>query len=269
MAAADPDRVAYFTRDADGVFRGNDPARGPWSEDHCHAGPVTGLVARAAEALAGPEKMLTRLTVDFLRPLPVAGLRVEGTLTRSTRTLATTRVEVHDPDGGLCAQATTMHLVRKALSGVPTTPAAPPDFAGAVPGPFSIAEGRHDRPMFADFTEIRFPPGEDSRPGPTTLWMRTPRIVQGEDPSPIQALCPLADCGNAISRNAELSEMGFMNTDLTLQVHRAPEGRWFASQSVSYWEPTGIGMSHSVLFDRKGPVGVALQTLVLHPVAQG
>ncbi|MFC3117469.1 hypothetical protein ACFOHS_00790 [Jhaorihella thermophila] len=113
-----------------------------------------------------------------------------------------------------------------------------------------------------------FRPAKIRGPAPRRCGCVRRGSCKAKTPSPIQALCPLADCGNAISRNAELSEMGFMNTDLTLQVHRAPEGRWFASQSVSYWEPTGIGMSHSVLFDRNGPVGAALQTLVLHPVAQ-
>ncbi len=84
--------ATYFTHPPEGVFLGNDPARGPWSPDHCHAGPVTGLVARAAESAVGPDKMLTRLTLDVLRPLPVTGLVIETELTRNTRTLATTRV---------------------------------------------------------------------------------------------------------------------------------------------------------------------------------
>ena len=83
---------AYFSIDDDGIFVGNDPVRGPWSADHCHAGPVTGLIARAAEAEVGPEKMLTRLTVDLIRPLPLAGLRVAAETKRNTKTLAMTSV---------------------------------------------------------------------------------------------------------------------------------------------------------------------------------
>ena len=83
--------------------------------------------------------------------------------------------------------------------------------------------------------------------------------------APIQSICALADCGNGISWNARPAEMGFMNTDLTLHVHRAPESDWLASDSVSHWHGTGIGMSQSVLQDTKGPVATALQTLVLHP----
>lgn len=261
--------VAYFTRAGDGAFLANDPARGPWSEHHCHAGPVAGLIVRAAEALAGADRMLTRLSVDFLRPLPVAGLRIAAEATRATRTLATTRVQVFDLDGGLCATATGMHLTRQEYSGLPTAPVVPLDIAAARAGRFFVGNGLHGKPSFGQFTETAFPPGETGDPGPTTMWMRTPPLLAGETPSPVQSLCALADCGNAISRNAGLDAVGFMNTDLTLQVHREPVSDWLASQAVSHWHDCGIGMSHATLHDIRGPVAVALQTLVLRPVRAG
>ncbi|EAQ44233.1 MAG: hypothetical protein BM560_16190 [Roseobacter sp. MedPE-SWde] len=255
----------FFSQNSDGVFVGNDPARGPWSADHCHAGPVTGLAARAAEIAVGAEKMLCRLTLDILRPLPLAGLRVAAETTRHTRTLATTQITVHDLDNTLCALGTSMHLVRKDLGVVPTAPVTPLRRADAVSGPFSIGAGLHDKPYFGQFLDVAYPPEFGLNPGPKTLWMRTTTLVEGEEQSAIQSLCALADCGNGISWNARPAEMGFMNTDLTLNVHREPEGDWHASDSVSHWHGTGIGMSQSVLQDEKGPVATALQTLVLHP----
>ncbi|CUH43167.1 thioesterase family protein [Ruegeria atlantica] len=256
---------AYFHVRADGAFVGNDPARGPWSADHCHAGPVAGLIVRAAETEVGPEKMLTRLTVDLLRPLPLAGLRVAAETTRHTKTLATTRVTVHDLDDTLCATATTMHMVRRDLGPVPNITLPPPKLDDAVTGPFPIGETLHDLPGFANHSDILYPKDGNQNAGPKTIWMFTPKLLEGEAQSPIQALCPLADCGNGISWNAPTSEMGFMNTDLTVQIHREPKSDWLASQSVSHWQPSGIGMSQSVLFDTEGPVGTALQTLVLFP----
>ncbi|EEE39095.1 hypothetical protein RKLH11_2941 [Rhodobacteraceae bacterium KLH11] len=262
---SDMTEQAYFHQNAQGVFVGNDPARGPWSADHCHAGPVSGLIARAAETEVGSEKMLTRLTVDLLRPLPLAGLRVAAETTRHTRTLATTRVTVHDLDDTLCATATTMHMVRRSLGAVPNVDIPPPDLQDVVDGPFPIGEMRHDLKGFAHHCGIAYPRGGNQGAGPKTVWMRTPPLLEGEGPSPIQALCPLADCGNGISWNAPTSEMGFMNTDLTVQIHREPVSDWLAAESVSHWQPSGVGMSQSVLFDTQGPVGTALQTLVLFP----
>lgn len=261
----DDSNTSYFHQRDDGVFVGNDPARGPWSADHCHAGPVSGLIVRAAETEIGPEKMLTRLTVDLLRPLPLAGLRVAAETTRHTKTLATTRVTVHDLDDTLCATATTMHLARRDLGPVPNVSIPSPDLATAVTGPFPLNQLRHDRPGFAHTAEVLYAEGSTPGPGPKTIWMRTPQLLRGEAQSPIQSLCALADCGNGISWNAPAGEMGFMNTDLTVNIHREPVSDWLASQSVSHWQPSGIGMSQAVLFDIEGPIGTALQTLVLFP----
>jgi hypothetical protein len=255
----------FFSQDAQGVFVGNDSARGPWSPAHCHAGPVTGLVARAAEQEVGPDKMLTRLTLDILRPLPLAGLEVSAETTRHTRTLATTTVWVRDLDGTLCVRASTMHLVRKDLGEVPTAPVTPLRLDEAVPGQFFPDRGPHQKPFFADFIEVAYPPGFSVGVGPKTMWMRTPQLLEGEAQSPVQSICALADCGNGISWNARPSEMGFMNTDLTLHVHREPQSDWLAAESISHWHGTGVGMSQSVLHDTKGPIATALQTLVLHP----
>ncbi|WP_037310816.1 thioesterase family protein [Ruegeria halocynthiae] len=265
--AVNPDlnTQAFFHQSADGAFVGNDPARGPWSEDHCHAGPVSGLIVRAAETEVGPEKMLTRLTVDLLRPLPLTGLRVAAETTRHTKTLATTRVTVHDLDDTLCATATTMHLARRNLGQVPNVTLPPPGLDDAVVGPFPIGETRHSLPGFANCAQVLYPKGGNQGSGPKTVWMRTPPLLKDEAQSPIQALCPLADCGNGISWNAPTTEMGFMNTDLTVQIHREPTSDWLASDSVCHWQPSGIGMSQSVLYDTKGAVATALQTLVLFP----
>ena len=255
---------SYF-HEIDGVFVGNDPARGPWSAGHCHAGPVTGLAARAAETAVSPGKVMTRLTVDVLRPLPLDGLRVTAELTRETRTLATTRVQVEALDGTICMTGTSMHLARKELGEVPTAQVPAPRFDEAEPGPSLLVGGLHDRPSFGQFIDVAYPPGVSRAPGPKAVWMRVPALLEGEAPSPIQSICPLADCGNGISWNAVPGVMGFMNTDLTLQIHREPVSDWMASTSVSHWQGNGVGMSQSVLFDTEGPVGVALQTLVLHP----
>ena len=118
--------------------------------------------------------------------------------------------------------------------------------------------------MFASAVEMRYPPGDGPGPGPTRAWMRTVPLLADEVPSPFQRICPLADCGNAISRNADPLPLTFVNTDLTILLHRPPVGEWLGMDSVSRWEPNGIGMSDSLLFDDLGPVGRALQVLVIN-----
>ena len=83
--------------------------------------------------------------------------------------------------------------------------------------------------------------------------------------SPFQRISPLADCGNAFGRNAEPDEVQFVNTDLVIALHRDPVGEWMGSRATSTWQPTGVGLAEALLFDDEGPVGRALQTLLLRP----
>ena len=84
--------------------------------------------------------------------------------------------------------------------------------------------------------------------------------------SPFQRVCPLADSGNATSRNGEPEEFSFVNADLTISLHRLPVGEWIGSQAVSHWEPNGIGVADARLLDRQGPIGTASQTLLIRRV---
>jgi len=252
--------IAFFHRRGDWLI-GNDAARGPWSEDACHAGPAAGALAGAAETLVN-DKQLTRLTANFFRPIPMTGFRCDSELIRSGRTASITKVELIDRGSRVCASANCLFLATESNS-LPTATLPHPSFAASIVGTFPVEQTRHGKPMFGNFVEIRYPPGEISDPGPTTLWMRTPPIVNGEESSKFQLLCPLADCGNGISRNTEFIETSCVNPDLTVAIFRQPDSDWIASQAISFWEHSGIGMSHAMLFDKSGPIGTALQSLVL------
>lgn len=254
--------AAFFSSDDSIWFIGNDAARGPWSADACHAGPVTGILARALER-AIVDKQLVRITADYLRPIPMAGFRVEAEVTRSGRTAAACRVTLTDAEARVCATATSLHLARADVGRFPIPRVDCPSLNEAEPGHFVIETPHHGLPYFGDRIESAFPPGETRAPGPGTLWMRTPPLLAEERPSPFQRVCPLADCGNAISRNANLGEATFPNPDLTVVLHRLPESEWLASSAISFWQSTGIGLSQATLFDEKGPIGVAAQTLLV------
>ncbi|HEY5644124.1 MAG TPA: thioesterase family protein [Woeseiaceae bacterium] len=250
----------------DDWFVGNDAARGPWSPDACHAGPVTGLLVRALEREVG-DKQLVRITANYLRPIPMAGFRVEASTVRAGRATTSASATLTDRDGKVCATASSLHLVVNDFEGLPTTSLPVPDFDDATSGLFVEHDAPHAMRFFGNSVEARFPPGENNGPGPTTIWMRTPPLLEGEVPSPFQRICPLADCGNGTSRNADFEVATFVNPDLTIILHRLPESLWLASSAVSFWEPTGIGLSQATLFDAKGPVGVASQTLLVQPVS--
>jgi hypothetical protein len=262
-----PAFVVLEQRDGRDWYRPTGHTRGPWDPHACHAGPPTGLLVRAAERLL-PEQQLVRITVELTRPIPHAGFAIDARVARAGRTVSTSDLAIVDGDGRVVVTARGMHLATieaGALGDIATTPYPVPALAAASPGPFPIPSAAHDLPMFSGGVEVRYPPGDGPTPGPTRMWMRTVPLVLGEEPSGFQRICALADCGNAVSRNAEANGLGFMNTDLTVVLQRSPVGEWFGIDSTSRWEPNGIGMSDSLLFDEHGAVGRAVQTLVIRP----
>ena len=48
-----------------------------------------------------------------------------------------------------------------------------------------------------------------------------------------------------------------------MHLHRLPQGEWIGLDAVTLPEPEGIGMADSVLHDERGPIGRAVQTLLV------
>ena len=249
-------------------FTPTDHTRGPWDAESCHAGPPTGLMVRAMEqVLRGMS--LVRITVDLARPIPMAGFRIDADITRRGRTVGATSAALVDGDGVTRVTAVGLHITpaERPLFDHPLDNSGfvPPRLASAEPGAFPLVRPLpHGRPGFnGPAVRMRYPPGESTGPGSTTAWMNTAVLLPDETPSPFQRICPLADCGNALSRHAEPSEVMFLNPDLTIALHRDPIGAWLGSRTVSQWQPSGIGLATATLFDDEGLVGQAVQTMLL------
>lgn len=256
---------SFFTTTDNEWFVPTEHTRGPWDKDSCHAGPPTGLIARALEQ-AVTDKRLARLTVELSRPVPHAGFRIQTTIKREGRAVTTTRASLIDGDGRECCSASALHMAHQPTQDYPTIHTDFGDPADATPGSFPISRTLHGLAAFnGPGVETHYPPGEEPAPGPTTVWMRTVPLLEDETPTPFQKICPLADCGNAFSRNAEPWDVSFINPDLTINLHRDPQGDWLGSRSVGYWQPNGHGLADALLFDKYRACGRATQTLWLTP----
>lgn len=262
----------FFTVSGEGDeewFTPTDHTRGPWDPGSCHAGPPAGLLVRAFERIV-PTLRLARITVDLTKPIPMAGFRIAAEVVRAGRSVAATRATIVDGDGVAKATATGLHVAVARSPVVEQTLGRDdtPPLAEAEPGDFPIGPAVDGRPPGFNGAGIavRYPPGDGPAPGPTTMWMRTVDLLPAEEMSPFQRVCPLADCGNALSRHAEPWEMAFVNIDLTVALHRDPVGAWIGTQVSSHWQPSGVGLAAATLFDDEGPAGRALQTLLLRPV---
>jgi len=101
-------------------------------------------------------------------------------------------------------------------------------------------------------------------PGPATFWMRMLHPLVGrEEPTPLQRTLIAADVGNGISAVLDYHEYLFINVDLSVHLERMPEGEWVCVDALTLPQSNGIGTCESVLSDRRGRIGRAVQTLLV------
>ncbi|HZQ26966.1 MAG TPA: thioesterase family protein [Acidimicrobiales bacterium] len=261
---------ALFVPDGE-LFVPTDRARGPWDEHALHGGPVAALVARAAEhavaagaagaAGAGPSLVLVRLTVELLRPVPTAPLKVSTTVVRPGRKVRQLAVSVHAGDVEVTRALALFMRTQPVDLPASTEPDAPP------PGP---DDGRPmvDEGWWEGFhntgVEMRFVKGYFSDAGPATVWIRLAQpVVTGEEPSGAVRAAAAADFGNGVSSVLPFQGFLFINPDLTMVLDRTPVGQWICLDAVTHVTGGGIGMAESALYDSEGRMGRALQTLVV------
>jgi hypothetical protein len=99
---------------------------------------------------------------------------------------------------------------------------------------------------------------------PATAWTRLRHpIVPDEPPSPLQRVLAVADSGNGISGELDLTNWHFINPELTVHLHREAVGEWVCLEAQTAISPGGVGLATSVLSDLDGPIGVGAQTLLV------
>ena len=79
----------------------------------------------------------------------------------------------------------------------------------------------------------------------------------------MQRTAAAADFGNGVSRVLDFETHVFINPDLTVSLSRVPVGPWIGFDVVSRLSADGYGQAESLIFDRSGPVGRAVQSLLV------
>ncbi|HEY6379798.1 MAG TPA: thioesterase family protein [Candidatus Dormibacteraeota bacterium] len=255
---------ALFTTEGSGVYRPTELTRGPWSDDAQHGGPVAALLAGAVEALE-PERDLqvVRLTYEFLRPIPLAPLRVEATVEGTGRSADRVSAYAREEASGRPVAVLMGLRIRRKPVGVPAQ--RRPRQPRGPEGLEAFAGLGGERVSFVTHgMEMRFARGSLLRPGPAAAWfrLRVP-VLPGQTPSPLQRVAAACDSGNGISGLADFSTLLFINPDLNIALHRHPAGEWVCLDATSRYETNGIGGADAALFDEQGPIGRSYQTLLL------
>ena len=257
---------AVYTPLGDGRFESGELSRGPWSPDHQHGGAPAALVAGVIEEVEAPAAMrIARLTLDLVRPVPIAPLEVVTEVTRPGRRVQLVGASVLC-EGEEVVRAQALRSRREEgeseRQGFAPAPEPPPDRA---PDPVAFDSEMLGGRMFGgDAMEIRLAGGKErwEVPGPAMAWMRLKvPVVAGEETRPVQRAMATADFGNGISSVLDWGRHAFINPDLSVTLGREPQGEWVALDAVTSISDDGTGMSTGELYDTGGRFGASAQAL--------
>jgi hypothetical protein len=259
---ADSARGPLFQRDGELVIP-SAYAAGPWDAAALHGGSAGALMSWAMEALdPDPGMPFARVTCEFVRPVPVAPLRVSAAVRRPGRKVQLLEAKIRSGDE-VVARASGLRI-RAGDSEVP---------AGALPDPEPLPAPEAGRaPMGVDtwgrglntWMDLRVVRGEMISPGAAAAWFRLGgALVDGEPPTPLQRAVMAADFGNGLSGILDFRTHVFINPDLTVYLHRYPSGEWVGLDSVSWIHTHGVGLAESTLWDQEGPIGRSMQSLLV------
>lgn len=256
------DPTSFFVADGD-AFRATELTRGPWSVGHQHAGPPSALLGRAIERALPPGFAVARVTVEILRPIPLATFRLATTPLRAGKKVQWLSADLLDAAGTLLARAHAVAM-RTAQLALPVTgdPVSDPLPSPAESRAFQFDFFRSDVGYHTGM-ELRLARGTFGQ-GRLACWGRMRRpLVAGEPPSPLQRVLIAADSGNGVSMALDPREHTFVNPDLTVYLHRPPVGEWVCLDARTIPQAHGIGLADTRLLDEQGPIGRSAQSLLI------
>ncbi len=263
-----------FIPSTDGRVEPTEHARGPWDPRALHGGAPAALITSIFERTQpGAELPIARLGFEFLKPIPFAELEVRTEIVRNGRRVQELSAEL------LAGEETIGRASALRIQAVPEGLPDPDDRRG-LPGPEPVRsmpgpeQGKTVKFALNDTeTNSLATTGMEmswlTDPwslGPGQVWMRLRRpLLPGQEASPLVRLAATADFGNGISAELRFDRYLFINADLTIHLWRRPQGEWIGLDAKTVLMDGGVGTAESVLHDTLGPVGRAVQTLVVQP----
>lgn len=255
---------AIFVPDGD-VLIPQPTAAGPWFPGVQHGGAVTGLMARAIErAPAAQPMMLTRMSVDMSRKVPMGPTRVTARVLRDGRRVQSLACD-YEVDGEIVGRATAMRIrIDDSVVADDQVPEPWPEDEPP-PGPEGIPDIEitvHGRDFVHNFTMRR----QEDVPGRSISWLRlNVPFVAGEPTSQMTFAAAAADMIASAGSIMDFDKYLSVNPDLSMQFHRVPAGDWIGQRSLVRVSPRGFGSTDAQLFDATGSIGRSMKSLLIDP----
>lgn len=239
-------------------------AGGPWDPKMQHGSAPSALITALAEAVPTTVPMrVARLTVDLMRPVPVAPLEVKTEILREGRKIQLCNIDLI-ADGKLCVRGTVLRIRREPHvlpDGIADEPVTLPR-----PEQGHLAQGKITENPFMACLKISVVKGGFNRPGPGAIWFRVERpIIEGQPTSPAMRAVVAADFCNGTSSVLDFRAWTFINGDLSVSLARDPVDDWVLLDATTWLGPDGSGIAAAMLGDSKGYFGRAAQSILIEP----
>lgn len=251
----------YFEALSEGRYRATSAVGGAWNETEQHIAMPLGLMVHAVERDAASRRedalQIARLNFDILGTVPVGEVHVDVRLIRPGRTIELVEASLRYQErtivilrAWLLAQYDAGPLSGHSLDPLPGWDEMTPwDASAQWPGGFIASlSGRRSW----------------HHPGRAQAWIHTDLpLVSGEPVSDFAQFCGLLDVSNGLAVRASPVEAMYPNVDLNASFFRCPEGTQVGYDTDVSFGSSGLGVTHSVIHDLHGPVGVVTQTLTV------
>ncbi len=238
--------------------------RGGWDDVSQHGGPPAGILARAVEEVPTLVPMLvTRLTIDLVRPVPLTPLRVETEVRKEGKRVQLVEASMWASEVRVARAVALRVRVGDVDVSEPATDRmpVPPEELAVLEWASHFGEDPDLERFHYDAVEIRSVAGSFLAPGTGVTWFRLRYpLLTGEIPSPIVLVATLSDLANGNAQALDPKYHAFINPDISLHLHRMPGGEWIGMKSRSFPHRTGIGMTDTDLYDREGLIGKVIQS---------
>jgi hypothetical protein len=215
---------------------------------------------------------MARLTVELLRPIPLAPLELSVRTLRPGKKVQWLEASLTDDRDREVAHATALRIRTDDV-----------DTRGSVHPAVASPPGPDARPTGLPFAEreivgiesigywvacdVRLVEGDWTEAGPSIGWikLRCP-VVAGESVSPFMRVAAVADFGSGIGNPVRFTEATAINPEITVHTHRHPVGEWVCLDSGAWAQPHGVGLADTLLHDTEGVFGRAVQSLLVESI---
>lgn len=243
--------VPFFVRDGD-LLQPTEASQGPWGADTLNGRVIAGLLAHEVERLHGePDFLPARLTVDLFRMSTMAPTSITTRVLRAGGRIRVVEAQFHSGDTTV-AQATCQFLRR--TSNPEGAIWRPEDWS--VPAPDDVPQPEGEGVLVRGLWDLRQITGDIRKSvGQRRSWLREVRdLVGGEPLTPFVRVAVAADYASPLSHMTP-SGLAYINSDLSLYLHRLPASAWIGFEVVDHGATDGVSNATCRLYDEQGALG--------------